>query len=68
MKVGDLVKWTDVEQTYHLINSIGPEHLLEVRQRGLILDKNPKYFFIFWENGDYLAQYGSSLEVISESR
>lgn len=67
MKVGDLVRWTEIEQVYHIACAIGFEDLVEVRQRGVILDKNPKYFFVFWENGDYRAQPSSDLEVISEA-
>ena len=67
MKVGDLVRWTETELVYHS-SIVGFEHLGEVRQHGLILDKNPRYFFVLWEDGEYLAQPGSDLEVISESR
>jgi hypothetical protein len=68
MKIGDLVKWSATEEIYHLVNSIGHPGLAKVRQRGLVVDKNPKYFFVLWENGDLLAQPYADLEVISESR
>jgi len=38
------------------------------RKCGIIIDKNPIYFFVRWENGDFLASKPSTIEVISESR
>ena len=66
MKVGDLVRWTDTNEVWHLLNYDDIE-LTNHRQRGVIVDKNPKYFFVLWENGEYNANFMADLEVISES-
>ena len=68
MKVGDLVRWSDVNVAYHLISDIAPSGLVALRCRGIILDKNTHHFFVLWENGEFLAQPETDLEVISESR
>ena len=69
MKVGDLIKWTWVEESYHIAcRAYGIPDLTEVRKRGIIVDKNPIYFFVRWENGDFKAAKPNTVEVISESR
>ncbi len=69
MQIGDLVRWTDAESTYHeLCGWPSGIVLTKVRQRGIIVDKNPVYFFVRWENNDFLAQRPEHIEVISESR
>ena len=67
MKVGDLVKWSFSEQCYHDAFE-GGETLTEHRKCGIIVDKNPKYFFVFWVNGELKAQAEGSLELAGESR
>ncbi len=67
MKVGDLVKWSFAEECYYLAFGRSGELHLQ-RRRGIILDKNPIYFFVRWENGDFNCNKPDSLEVISEGR
>ncbi len=67
MKVGDLVRWSETEGIWHTLHSWGAD-LVDVRQRGLIYDKNPKYFFVLWENGEQNANWPNDLEVVSEGR
>ena len=68
MKVGDLVKWTMVEQSYHIAcRAHGFPNLISVRKRGIIVNKNPIYFFVRWENGDCVVAKPDTIEVISES-
>ena len=68
MKIGDLVKWTLVEASYHIAcRSPGIPDLTSVRNCGIILDENPMYFFVRWENGDFVATKPSTIEVISEA-
>ncbi len=70
MKVGDLVKWSASERAYHVASSDFPcgKNLTEHRRHGIIVDKNPVYFFVLWETGETFAQSPETLEVISESR
>jgi hypothetical protein len=63
MRVGDLVKWSNTNAVWHLLHS---NDLISVRQRGVIIDRNPRYFFVFWENGECVANCFSDLEVVSE--
>ena len=65
MKVGDLVKWTWLEESYHI--ACGPPglDLTGVRKHGIIIDDNGIYFFVRWENGDLRAQKPNTIEVIS---
>ena len=67
MKIGDLVKWSEIEEIYHSTVIEACSQLASVRKRGIIIDKNLKYFFVFWENGELVCQTGSDLEVISGS-
>ena len=68
MQVGDLVKWTWLEESYHI--ACGPLglNLTDARKRGIIVDNNGYNFFVRWENGDFRAQRPNTIEVISESR
>ena len=69
MRVGDLVRWTEVEEVYHMACSHpAMANLTGHRRRGIIIDKNPYVFFVYWENGDFVAQKPSAIEVISEKR
>jgi hypothetical protein len=69
VKVGDLVKWTETEEVYHMLcGHPAMKNLTGHRKCGIIIDKNPIYFFVRWENGDFLASKPSTIEVISESR
>ena len=68
MKVGDLVKWSDSEALWHALGlAAGHNDLVDVRQRGIIVDKNSRYFFVWWENNEVHANAPRDLEVISES-
>ena len=69
MKVNDLVKWTWVEEAYHLaMRAPGIPDVSDDRRVGIIIDKNPTYFFVFWQNGDVIAQKPNTIEVINEAR
>ena len=69
MKIGDLVRWSDSELLWHVVNWTHTDpDISTVRRRGIVLDKNPKYFFVLWENDDTRAHAASDLEVVSESR
>ena len=63
MKIGDIVKWTTVEECYHLAFGYSTD-LPTQRQSCIIIDKNPVYFFVFWQNGETLAQKPETIEVI----
>lgn len=67
MKVGDLVKWSFSERCYHDAFHHG-DPLTEDRKCGIIIDKNEKYNFVYWMNGELKAQADGSLELIDESR
>ena len=68
MKIGDLVRWSDTNECWHRIHlCCGLEDLCGVRRRGIVLDKNPKFFFVLWENGELNANMDSDLEVVSEA-
>ena len=68
MKVGDLVRWSEINALWHRIHLHHAEtDLCEVRQRGIILDENPKFFFVLWENGELNANMDSDLEIVSAS-
>jgi len=68
MKIGDLVEWSDTNRCWHLVNSLHADHLLDVRNRGIIVDQNKRYFFVFWENGEVVCNDPIDLEVISEGK
>ena len=67
VKIGDLVKWNELSELWHSLN-YDTLDLVGVRQRGIVVDRNPKYFFVLWENGDCVANCSTDLEVVSESR
>lgn len=67
LKIGDLVKWSKANECWHIAHCLDKD-ITNVRKRGIILDKNHKYFFVFWENSEYVANCEADLEVISESR
>ena len=65
MKVGDVVKWTPMETAYHYAClAPGITDLTDDRKCGIIVDRNPKYFFVLWQNKELLAQLPNSIEVI----
>ena len=69
MKVGDLVRWTQVEEVYHMFCAHpAMKNLTPHRKCGIIIDSNGVNFFVHWQNGDFFAQKPNSIEVISESR
>tara|TARA_B100001094_G_C17894234_1_gene653216 strand:+ start:316 stop:525 length:210 start_codon:yes stop_codon:yes gene_type:complete len=69
MKIGDLVKWTEVEEVYHMFCAHpAMKNLTEHRKCGIVIDKNPVYFFVRWENGEMIAQKPNTIEVISDTR
>lgn len=65
MQVGDLVRWAPIEAAYHKYHygSVGLD-LANDRKCGIIVDRNPKYFFVFWQNKELLCQEPSQIEVI----
>lgn len=65
MKVGDIVRWTPMETAYHQ-KFLGPGivDLSDDRKCGIIVDINPTYFFVLWQNKELLAQLPNSIEVI----
>ena len=65
MKVGDLVKWSFMEHSYHIAFGLNYD-LTNHRRRGIIVDKNQVNYFVRWENGDLLAQKPNTIEVISD--
>jgi len=67
MKIGDLVRWNELSELWHSLN-YDTLDLVKVRQRGIVIDRNPKYFFVFWENGERNANCSRDLEVVSEGR
>ena len=65
MKIGDLVRWTEVEEVYHkFCTHPNVVDLTNDRKCGIIVDRNPKYFFVFWQNKELLAQKPNTIEVI----
>lgn len=68
MKVGDLVRWTKIEESYHVACVFSTECLTPHRKCGIIVDTNGVNFFVQWTNGDFIAQKPYTIEVISESR
>jgi hypothetical protein len=67
VKVGDLVKWSEASECWHLAHSLQVS-LVDSRKRGIIVNQNPKYFFVFWENGETVCNEPRDLELISEAR
>ena len=66
MKIGDLVKWTEMEMCYHIAcRAPGIPDLTNTRKRGIIVDNNGYMFFDRWENGDFKAAKPSTIEVIN---
>jgi hypothetical protein len=65
VKVGDLVRWSPIEAAYHksCFGSAGLD-LTSDRKCGIIVDRNPTYVFVFWQNKELLAQLPNSIEVI----
>tara|TARA_B100000519_G_C13852347_1_gene254856 strand:+ start:119 stop:367 length:249 start_codon:yes stop_codon:yes gene_type:complete len=69
VKVGDLVKWTELEECYYIAcGSLGMKSLTDYRKCGIIVDNNGINFFVRWENGDFKAARPDTIEVISEGR
>ena len=70
MKIGDLVQWSEMEIIYHraCVNGLPVPDLAKVRKRGIIVDTNPRYYFVRWEDGSLLAQGDADIKVISEKR
>ena len=67
MKVGDLVKWSFSEKAYYLAFGPGFSNLHLQRQSGIIIDKNQKYLFVLWQDGDLDCNLPCALEVLSEA-
>lgn len=65
MKVGDLVRWSVSERSYYDAFH-GGEQLTNNRECGIIIDKNERYHFVYWANGDLKAQSEGSLELIRD--
>ena len=68
MRRGDIVRWTEIEQAFHIACGPGTFDLTSVRRCGIITDTNPWTVFVRWENGDFVAQKRNTVEVISASR
>ncbi len=67
MKIGDIVKWTMVEHSYHIAcSAIGTPDLTNVRDCGIIIDKNHKNYFVLWQNGDIRVAGPNTIEVIND--
>lgn len=66
-KIGDLVKWSDLVKSWHAAHLDEPD-LWHKRQRGVIVDENMKYYFVFWEDGELIAELPENLEVVNEHR
>ncbi len=66
MKIGDLVRWTELEEIYHkFCGDPIVEDLTEHRKCGIIVDNNGINFFVRWGNGDLRAQKPNTIEIIS---
>ena len=63
MKIGDIVRWTELEECYHLAFGYSKNLHLQ-RQSGIVIDRNPVHFFVLWQNGETLAQEPNTIEVI----
>ena len=69
MKIGDLVRWNEMEVCYHIAcRAHDIPDLTPHRKRGIIVDNNGINFFVRWENGDFKAAKPNTIEIISESR
>jgi len=68
MKVGDLVQWSDTSIAWHLAKGYPVQDFLHHRQRGIIFSENKKYVFVYWGDGERMAEERDWLEVVSESR
>ena len=65
MQIGEVVKWTMVEYSYHLAcSAISTPDLTDVRKCGIIIDKNHKNYFVLWQNGDIRVAHPNTIEVI----
>ena len=65
MKVGDLVRWTGAEEVYHkFCGHPAMEDLTPHRKCGIIVDRNPYVFFVFWQDRELLAQKPNTIEPI----
>ena len=64
MKVGDLVRWSPQEIYSQSRWGALSKGLTDDRNCGIIVDRNPKYFFVLWQNKELLAQLPNSIEVI----
>ncbi len=67
MKVGDLVAWSDFMIAWNARSNYLPD-IAHLRQRGVIYDENPKYYFVHWDNGERFAESPENLEIVSENR
>ena len=64
IKKGDLVRWSQQEIYAQSRWGALSRGLTGDRNCGIIVDRNPKYFFVLWQNGDFLAQKPNQIEVI----
>ena len=63
MKVGDMVKFSEINKIWYLARSLSADG----REMGIIVDKNTRYFFVRWETGELHCQYGTDLDLVSEN-
>ena len=65
MRVGDVVRWTPMETAYHhACLAPGIKDLTGDRKCGIVIEQTPYMFFVFWQNGELIAQKPNSIEVI----
>ena len=64
-KVGDLVRFTDTNDAWHLAH--GYNEMIENRRRGVIFRENRRYFFILWEDGELAAEEHEWVEPVDGS-
>ena len=73
MKVGDLVTWSSFYEAWLLANGwhknlLSEKGITRKDKWGIVVNSNPKYFFVLWENNELLTHEEKDLEIISESR
>ncbi len=57
MKIGDLVKYSEEAAKNRIAAVYGGHNVSE--WLGVVVDKNPRYYFVMWDNQRYYdSQYG----------
>jgi len=65
--VGDVVRWSDFMIAWNARSNYLPD-IAHLRQRGVIYDENPKYYFVHWDNGERFAESSENLEIVSHTK